>query len=118
MSVPEGKQNVLDAIDCCTEALATLDAADDSAVGDQKAAIKDVAELLGSLKEKVFLKTKKALTPAYLALEACKNVGELAEELDADDEDSLQELSDAISQLKESATKLQGASKQHSVIVT
>ena len=118
MSVPEAKQNVFDAIESCREALTALDSADGSAGGDHKKAIEETTGLLEGLKEKVFLKTKKALTPAYLVLEACKNVADLADELDPDDEDSVGELGDAVSQLKESATKLQGASKQHSVIVT
>ena len=118
MSVPEAKQNVLDAIESCREALTALDSADDSAVGKYKKALEETIELLEGLKEKVFLKTKKALTPAYLVLEACKNVADLADDLDSDDEDSVGELGDAVNQLKESVSKLQGASKQHSVIVT
>jgi len=116
--VSEAKQNVIDAIESCREALTALESADDPAVGDCKKTIGETSELLEGLKEKVFLKTKKALSPAYLVLEACKNVADLADELDPDDEDSVGELGDAVNQLKDSATKLQGASKQHSVIVT
>lgn len=118
MSEPEAKQNVLDCIDRCREAFSATESTDNPDLCDHRKTIEEVIELLESLKEKVFLKTKKALTPAYLALESSQNVAELAEDLDDADADSVQEFGDAVSQLKANADKLKGASKQHSVIVT
>ena len=118
MSEPEAKQNVIDGIASCREAFSATESVDNPDVCDHRKGIEEVIQLLESLKEKVFLKTKKALTPAYLVLESSQNVTELAEELDADDDDSVQEFGDAVSQLKANADKLKGASKQHSVIVT
>jgi hypothetical protein len=118
LSEPEAKQHVLDSIGLCREALSALDSADNPSLVDRKKSIEEVAELLESLKEKVFLKTKKALTPAYLVMESSQSIADLAEELAADDEDSIEELGEAVSLLNENAAKLKGASKQHSVIVT
>jgi len=118
VSESEAKQHVLDGIERCRAALSTLESADGEAVGGLKKSIEEVVELLESLKEKVFLKTKKALTPAYLVLESSQNVVDLAEDMDAGDEDSVEEVREAADQLKENAAKLKGASKQHSVIVT
>ncbi len=118
MSEPEAKQYVLDGIERCREALVAIDSVDNPDLCDYRKAIEDVVKLVEGLKEKVFLKTKKANTPAYLLLEAGRNIAELAEELNDADEDTVSEFADAVHQLKESATKLQGASKQHSIIVT
>ncbi len=118
MSEPEAKQYVLDSIEQCRETLSSVNSTDNSGLGDHKKTLEEVAELLESLKEKVFLKTKKAMTPAYLVLEASRNVAELAEELSDADEDSLNEFGEAMGGLKDNVAKLQGASKQHSVIVT
>ena len=118
MSEPEAKQNVLDGIASCREAISATESADNPALAVHRKTIEEIIELLDGLKEKVFLKTKKALTPAYLVLESSQNVTELAEELEADDEDSVQEFGDAVGQLKANVDKLKGASKQHSVIVT
>ena len=118
MSEPEAKQNVLDCIESCRKAFSVTESADNPDLCNHRKTIEEIIELLEGLKEKVFLKTKKALTPAYLVLESSQNVAELAEELDADDDDSVQEFGDAVGQLKANADKLKGASKQHSVIVT
>jgi hypothetical protein len=115
---PEAKQNVLDAIDSCREALTTIGSTENSNLSDYGKKIEEIVGILEGLKEKVFLKTKKALTPAYLVLESSQNVADLAEEMDAEDDDDVREFGEAISQVKENVTKLQGASKQHSVIVT
>lgn len=118
MSEPEAKQNVLDGIERCREALSSLESADNSDLDDCKKGIEEVVELLESLKEKVFLKTKKALTPAYLVLESGQSVAEFAEDVSGGDDDAIDELKDAVGQLKDNVAKLQSASKQHSVIVT
>ena len=118
MSESEAKQHVLDSIERCREALSVLDSVDNSELDDYKKSIGEVADLLESLKEKVFLKTKKALTPAYLVSESSQSVADLAEELSGGDEDIIGEIGDAVSQLKDNTAKLQSASKQHSVIVT
>ncbi len=118
MSEPEAKQNVLDGIESCRKAFSATASSDNPDLCNHRKVVQEVTELLESLKEKVFLKTKKALTPAYLVLESSQNVAELAEELDDDDDDSVQEFGDAVSQLQANADKLKGASKQHSVIVT
>ncbi len=118
MSEPEAKQNVLDGIERCRETLSSLESADNSDLGDCKKGIEEVVELLESLKEKVFLKTKKALTPAYLVLESSQSVADFVEDVCGGDDDAVDELKDAVGQLKDNVTKLQSASKQHSVIVT
>ena len=118
MGEPEAKQNVLDAIDRCREALSAIDSTENSNLSDYGKKIEEIVEVLEGLKEKVFLKTKKALTPAYLVLESSQNIVDLAEETDAEDDDDVREFGEAISQVKDNVTKLQGASKQHSVIVT
>jgi hypothetical protein len=118
VSEPEAKQNVLDGIERCREALFSLESADNSDLGGCKKGIEEAVELLESLKEKVFLKTKKALTPAYLVLESSQNVAEFSDDVSGGDDDAADELKDAVSQLKDNVAKLQGASKQHSVIVT
>jgi len=118
LSEPEAKQNVLDSTDRCREALSAIDSTDNTDLSEYRKTIEEIAELLEGLKEKVFLKTKKAATPAYLVLEESRNVAEMAEELDDADEDTLNEFGDAVNQLKEIAAKLQGTSKQHSVIET
>lgn len=118
MSEPEAKQYVLDSIEKCREALSALDSAGDSSLDGHKKAIEEVAELLEGLKEKVFLKTKKAMQPAFLVLEASRAVADHAEEIADADEDTLAEFAEAVGQLKSSATGLEGASKSHSVIVT
>ena len=118
MGEPEAKQNVLDAIDSCREALTAIDSTDSSNLSDHGKKIEEIVGILEGLKEKVFLKTKKALTPAYLVLESSQNIVELAEEMDAENDDDVREFGEAVSQVKENVTKLQGASKQHSVIVT
>jgi hypothetical protein len=115
---PEAKQNVLDAIDRCREALTAIESADSSNLSDHGKKIEEIVGTLEGLKEKVFLKTKKALTPAYLVLESSQNIADLVEDMDADDDDDVGEFGEAISQLKDNVAKLQGASKQHSVIVT
>jgi hypothetical protein len=118
LSVPEAKQHVLDSIERCGEALSTLDSMDNSELDDAKKSIGEITELLESLKEKVFLKTKKALTPAYLVAESSQSVTDLAEDISGGDDDLIGDLGDAVSQLKDNTAKLQSASKQHSVIVT
>ena len=118
MSEPEAKQNVLDSIERCREALSALESADGSDLDKFKTSIKETTELLESLKEKVFLKTKKALTPAYLVLESSQSVADFAEEVSGGDDGAADELGEALGQLKDNVAKLQGASKQHSVIVT
>jgi len=118
LSEPEAKQHVLDSIERCRDALSALDSTDNSDFDDKKKSIGEVADLLESLKEKVFLKTKKALTPAYLVMESSQSIAELVEDITNGDDDAIEDLSEAVRQLKENATKLQGASKQHSVIVT
>lgn len=116
MSEPEAKQNVLDSIERCREAVSSL--ADNADLEKHKKSIEEVTELLESLKEKVFLKTKKAMTPAYLVLEASQSAADSAEGAAGGDEDAIEELAEAVKQLKDNAAKLQSASKQHSVIVT
>jgi len=101
----------------CGEALSALDSAENSDLDGCKKTIGEVIELLEALQEKVFLKTKKALTPAYLVAESSQSLSDLAEDLGNGD-DVIDEIRDAVNQLKENAAKLQGASKQHSVIVT
>jgi len=118
VSEPEAKQNVLDGIERCREALSSLESVDNSDLGDCKKAIEEVIEHLESLKEKVFLKTKKALTPAYLVFESSQNVADFVEDVCGGDDGAVDELNDAVSQLKDNVAKLQSASKQHSVIVT
>ncbi|GAB4333324.1 MAG: hypothetical protein Kow0099_05190 [Candidatus Abyssubacteria bacterium] len=118
MSEPEAKQHVLDSIERCREALATLESVADSAIEKHKKGIEEVAQTLEGLKEKVFLKTKKATTPAYLVNESSQAVADLAEEASGGDEDAVRELGEAIGQLKEKVAALEAASKQHSVIVT
>jgi hypothetical protein len=118
LSEPEAKQHVLDSIERCRDALSAFDSKDISSLDDHKKSIGEILDLLESLKEKVFLKTKKALTPAYLVSESCQSVADLAEELTDGDDDEIEEIGDAVAQLKENAAKLQSASKQHSVIVT
>ncbi len=118
MGEPEAKQYVLDSIDRCRGALSATDSADNPDLCNHRKTIEEVLELIESLKEKVFLKTKKAVTPAYLVLESSQNIAELAEDLDADDEDAVGEFGEAADHLKDNAAKLKGASKQHSVIVT
>ena len=119
MSESEAKQYVLDSIEQCRKALSTLDSADSSALGDQRKSIEEVVQVLEGLKEKVFLKTKKATKPAYLVLEASQSVAEYAEDAAGDDdEDAIGEFGEAVAGLKENLVKLEGASKQHSVIVT
>ena len=118
MSEPEAEQYVLDCIEQCREALSALDTTGNSSLGDQKKDIEDVIELLEALKEKVFLKTKKAMTPAYLALEASQAVVDHIEEMADTDEDAIKEFGEAVNQLKDKTTTLQGASKSHSVIIT
>ncbi len=109
---------MLDSIERCREALTTLEAADNSALGGHKKKIEEVAQTLEGLKEKVFLKTKKANTPAYLVGESSQAVADLAEEASGGDEDAVRELGEAVGQLKEKVAALEAASKQHSVIVT
>ncbi len=118
MSESEAKQHVLDSIEHCRDAASALDSIDNSDIDKHKKTIEEVADLLESLKEKVFLKTKKALTPAYLVSESSQAVANLAEDLSNGDDDIIDDIRDAVNQLKENAAKLQGASKQHSVIVT
>ncbi len=118
MSEPEAKQYVLDSIEKCREALSALDSVDDSNLDGHKKAIEEVAELLEGLKEKVFLKTKKAMQPAFLVLEASQAIADQAEELSDADDDGIREFGEAVNQLTENAAKLQGASKKHSLIVT
>ena len=118
MGEPEAKQNVLDAIDSCRQALTAIESADNSNLADYGKKIEEIVGVLEGLKEKVFLKTKKALTPAYLVLESSQNIVDLVEEMDAEDDDDVREFGEAIGQVKDNVTKLQGASKQHSVIVT
>lgn len=116
MGEPEAKQHVLDSIERCRESLSTIGSMDGTE--GYKKSIEEAVEVLESLKEKVFLKTGKALTPAYLVLESSQSVAELAEEIAGGDDSLLDELGETVAQLKENVTKLQGASKQHSVIVT
>ena len=118
MSEPESKQNVLDSIERCREALSSLESADNPDLDDSKKSIEDAVGSLESLKEKVFLKTKKAMTPAYLVLESSQTVADFAEEVSGGDDGAVDELGEAVSQLKDNVAKLQSASKQHSVIVT
>jgi len=118
LSEPEAKQHVLDAIDSCREALGVIDSSENSNLSDQGKRIQEIVDALEGLKEKVFLKTKKALTPAYLVLESSQNLVEMAEDMDTEDDDDVREFGEAVGHVKENVTKLQGASKQHSVIVT
>ena len=118
LSESEAKQYVLDSIEQCREALSTLDSAGNSSLDKHRKGIEEVVELLEGLKEKVFLKTKKAMTPAYLVLEASRTVADHVEEMADADEDALREFSDAVNHLKDKTTTLQGASKSHSVIIT
>jgi hypothetical protein len=115
---PEAKQNVIDGIERCREALTAIDSTKNSDLSGHGKKIEEIVELLEGLKEKVFLKTKKALTPAYLVLESSQNLADLAEEMDAKDDDDVTEFGEAVNLLKDNVAKLQGASKQHSVIVT
>jgi hypothetical protein len=118
LAEPEAKQNVIDGIERCRETLAAIDSTENADLSGHAKKIEEIVELLDGLKEKVFLKTKKALTPAYLVLESSRNVADLAEEMDAEDDDDVMEFGEAVDQLKDNVAKLQGASKQHSVIVT
>ncbi len=118
MSEPEAKQYVLDSIERCREALSALDSIDNPEIADQKKKIGEVVEKLEGLKEKVFLKTKKAMNPAYLVFEASQAVADQAAELADGDEDALQEFKEAVAQLMHNLEGLEGSSKQHSVIVT
>jgi len=118
LSESEAKQYVLDSIEQCREALSALDSAGNSSLDKHRKGIEEVVELLEGLREKVFLKTKKAMTPAYMVLEASRAVADQVEELADADDDALKEFGDAVSQLKEKTTTLQGASKSHSVIIT
>jgi len=115
---PEAKQNVIDGIDRCREALAAIDSTENTDLSGHVKKMEEIVELLEGLKEKVFLKTKKALTPAYLVLESSQNVADLADEMDTGDDDDVSEFGEAVNHLKDNVAKLQGASKQHSVIVT
>ncbi len=118
MSEPEAKKHVLDSIQLCRQALSALDSMDNSGIDKHRKSIGEVAELLESLKEKVFLKAKKALTPAFLVFEASQAVSDQAENLSDADDDGMREFGEAVNQLTEDAAKLQGASKKHSLIVT
>jgi methyl-accepting chemotaxis protein len=117
VSEPEAKKHVLDSIQLCRQALSALDSTDNSGIDKHRKSIGEVAELLESLKEKVFLKAKKALTPAFLVFEASQAVSDQAENL-SDADDDMREFGEAVNQLTEDAAKLQGASKKHSLIVT
>lgn len=118
MSEAEAKQYLLDGIENCRKAVSDLDSADKPGLADRKKTLEDVVQLLEGLKEKVFFKTKKALSPAYQVLEASQAVVDHVEELADADEDALKELADAVGQLKDRATALEAASKTQSVIVT
>jgi hypothetical protein len=118
MGEPEPKQHVLDSIERCREALSTVGSVEDAAIDGHKKSIEEAIEVLESLKEKVFLKTNKALTPAYLVRESSQSIADLAEELAGGDDSIRDEFGEAAEHLKENIAKLQGAAKQHSVIVT
>jgi hypothetical protein len=118
VSEPEAKKHVLEGLDHCRGALSALESLDNEDLDTPRQRIQETAELLDALKEKVFLKTKKALTPAYLVMESSQTVADLAEDVSGGDDDAVEELAEAVRQLQENATKLQSASKQHSVIVT
>ncbi|MBI5115731.1 hypothetical protein HZA56_04610 [Candidatus Poribacteria bacterium] len=116
MSEPEAKQYLLDSIEQCRESLSLVVSASD--LEAQKKTIENVVQLLEGLKEKVFFKTKKAMSPAFLMLEASKTMADQADAASGGDEDALKEFRDAVDKLKESATALESASKTQSVIVT
>jgi len=118
VSEAEAKQYLLDGIENCRKALSELDSTDKPGLADRKKTIEETVQLLEGLKEKVFFKTKKALSPAYQVLEASQNVADRAEELSDADEDALKEFAEAVGQLKDRASALEAASKTQSVIVT
>jgi beta-phosphoglucomutase-like phosphatase (HAD superfamily) len=116
VSEPEAKQYLLDSIEQCREALSLIASASD--LDAQKKTIENVVQLLEGLKEKVFFKTKKAMSPAFLLLEASKAMADQADAATGSDEDALEEFREAVDKLKESASALESASKTQSVIVT
>ena len=118
MSEPEAKQYLLDSIERCREALSALDSAGNSALQAHKKTLEGVIELLDTLKEKVFFKTKKAVTPAFHVSESSQTVADLADGIADADENSVREFGDAIGHLKDNVTTLETLSKTQSVIVT
>ncbi|MBI4831435.1 MAG: hypothetical protein HY801_07750 [Candidatus Lindowbacteria bacterium] len=118
MSEPEAKQYLLDSIEQCRAALDSVASAGISDFDAQKKTIEDVIKLLDSLKEKVFFKTKKAMSPSFLVLEASKAVADQADVATGGDEDAVKELREAVEKVKETVASLEAASKTQSVIVT
>ena len=118
MSEPEAKQYLLDSIEHCREALSAIGSASNSGLDVQRKTLEEVLKLLEGLTEKVFFKTKKAMTPAFMVLEASQVVSDQAEEIDGADEDVLKEFDDAVNQLKDNAVNLEASSKKQSIIVT
>ncbi len=118
MSEPEAKQYLLDSIERCRGALSALDSAGNSSLQTHKKTLEEVLKLLDGLQEKVFFKTKKAVSPAFHVSESSQTVADLADGIADADEQGIREFGDAVGQLRDNAAALESASKTQSVIVT
>jgi hypothetical protein len=118
VSESEAKQYLLDSIENCRKAISAVEAAGGSGLEAHKKAIEEAIQLLESLQEKVFLKTKKAVGPTFQVKETSEAVADKADELGGGDEDAVQEFKDAVGQIKDHVATLQAQSKTQSVIVT
>ena len=116
----EGKPYVLDALELCGailegwEGIAGL-------VESGKTLLEEAKEKLEAVKDKVYLKSKKGLSDAYLMAEAAQALQQAFEEVkasDSPDGSSIEEFSTQLSDFVTSVDGIHAAAKSRSIVIT
>jgi hypothetical protein len=116
----EGRQHIVDAIEICQKILDKVGSIPEiERLWNQ---IKEGKEKLEALKDKVYLKTKKGISDAYLVLESAKaleatveaGIDSLAEKPEA----FLEELETQVSAFVTNVETLEGGTKSRAVVIT
>lgn len=116
----EGKPYILDALKICQGILEGWEGAADS-IESEKAQLQEAMEKLEAVKDKVFLKTKKGVSDAYLMAEAATALEEAFEELKGSSNpegSSLEEFSSQLANFVTSVDGIHAASKSRSIVIT
>lgn len=107
----EGKPYVLEAVEICQRIQAGLDGSEDE---EAQAQLREGKEKLEAVKDKLYLKTQKGASDAYLVLEAAKALEEAFQEREANPEEFAAQLSSFISNVE----GLHAAVKSRSIVIT